>query len=104
MPTIDEALQHLGIDYADEMVTANVQRALTSARRRVLGAVGDDVETYLPDDERVTQLVLLYTQENYDARDASAKEINARRRLTDDLELQLRLELRRAKTAAGVSV
>ena len=104
MPTIDEALQHLGIDYADEMVTANVQRALASARRRVLGAVGDDVETYLPDDERVTQLVLLYTQENYDARDASAKEINARRRLTDDLELQLRLELRRAKTAAGVSV
>jgi hypothetical protein len=104
MPTIDEALQHLGIDYADEMVTANVQRALASARRRVLGAVGDDVETYLPDDERVTQLVLLYTQENYDARDASAKEINARRRLTDDLELQLRLELRRAKAAAGVSV
>lgn len=104
MPTIDEALQHLGIDYADEMVTANVQRALASARRRVLGAVGDDVETYLPDDERVEQLVLLYTQENYDARDASAKEINARRRLTDDLELQLRLELRRAKTAAGVSV
>lgn len=104
MPTINEALQHLGIDYADEMVTANVQRALASAKRRVLGAVGDDVETYLPDDERVTQLVLLYTQENYDARDASAKEINARRRLTDDLELQLRLELRRAKAAAGVSV
>ena len=104
MPTIDEALQHLGIDYADDMVTANVQRALASAIMRVRGAVGDDVETYLPDDERVTQLVLLYTQENYDARDASAKEINARRRLTDDLELQLRLELRRAKTAAGVSV
>lgn len=104
MPMIDEALQHLGIDYADEMVTANVRRALASACRRVLGAVGDDVETYLPDDERVKQLALLYTQENYDARDASAKEINARRRLTDDLELQLRLELRRAKTAAGVSV
>ncbi len=104
MVTIDEALQHLGIDYADEMVTANVQRALASAHRRMLGAVGDDVETYLPDDERVEQLVLLYTQENYDARDASAKEINARRRLTDDLEMQLRLELRRAKAAAGVSV
>lgn len=104
MPTIDEALQHLGIDYADEMVTANVQRALASAHRRVLGAVGDDVGTYLPDDARVTQLVLLYTQENYDARDASDKEANARRRLTNDLELQLRLELRRAKEAAGVSV
>lgn len=104
MPTIDEALQHLGIDYADEMVTANVQRALASAYRRVLGAVGDDVESYLPNDERVEQLVLLYTQENYDARDASVKEANARRRLTDDLELQLRLELRRAKTAAGVGV
>lgn len=104
MPTIDEALQHLGIDYADAMVTANVLRALTSAHRRMLGAVGEDVETYLPADERVTQLVLLYTQENYDARDASAKEANARRRLTNDLELQLRLELHRAKVAAGVSV
>ncbi len=104
MPTIDEALQHLGIDYADAMVTANVQRALASAHMRMLGAVGDDVETYLPDDARVTQLVLLYTQENYDARDASVKEANARRRLTNDLELQLRLELRRAKEAAGVSV
>ena len=102
MPTINEALQHLGIDYSDEMVTANVQRALASAKRRVQGAIGDDVETYLPNDERVVQLVLLYTQENYDARDASAKEINARRRLTDDLELQLRLELRRAKEAAEV--
>jgi hypothetical protein len=104
MPTIDEALQHLGIDYADAMVTANVLRALASAHRRMLGAVGEDVETYLPADERVTQLVLLYTQENYDARDASVKEANARRRLTNDLELQLRLELRRAKAAAGVSV
>ncbi len=104
MPTIDEALQHLGIDYADEMVTANVQRALASAYRRALGAVGADAETYLPDDERFKQLVLLYTQENYDARDASAKEINARRRLTDDLEWQLRLELRQAQAAAGVSV
>lgn len=109
MVTLQDAYYHLGIDYYDDTMTAaNVQRALNAATKRMEGAVGADARQYLPDDDRIDQLVLLYTAENYDARNAacnaSAKESNAHRRLTADLELQIKLELRRAKEAAGVSV
>lgn len=104
MVELTDAKQYLGIDYADSMVDANVARALNAAHQRMLGAVGSDVETYLPDDPRIDQLVLLYTSENYDERGASAKQNSARTRLAADLELQLRLELRAAKEAAGGEV
>ena len=101
MPTIDEALQYLGIDYADSLVTANVTRALATAEKTLRGAVGEDVETYLPDDPRVAELVLIYLDDLYSDRGVSAKVTGATRRLVADMELQLRLELRRAKEAAG---
>ena len=101
MPTLQDALLYLGIDYGDdEMVEANVQRALDSAVKRLHGAVGEGVETYLPGDSRVEQLVLIYTQENYDAAGLSDKQINALRHLRQDLEPQLRLELRAAMDKA----
>lgn len=102
MPTLDEALNYLGIDYADAMVTANVTRALATAEKTLRGAVGDDVETYLPDDPRAAELVLIYLDDLYSDRGVSAKVTGATRRLVADMELQLRLELRRAKEAAGV--
>lgn len=101
MPTIDEALQYLGIDYADDMVTANVTRALATAEKVLRGAVGADVETYLPNDPRVAELVLIYLDDLYSDRGVSAKVTGATRRLVADMELQLRLELRRAKEEAG---
>ena len=101
MPTIDEALQYLGIDYADDMVTANVTRALATAEKVLRGAVGEDVETYLPGDPRVAELVLIYLDDLYSDRGVSAKVTGATRRLVADMELQLRLELRRAKKEAG---
>lgn len=101
MPTIDEALQYLGIDYADDMVTANVTRALATAEKVLRGAVGEDVETYLPGDPRVAELVLIYLDDLYSDRGVSAKVTGATRRLVADMELQLRLELRRAKEGAG---
>lgn len=103
MPTIEEALEHLGIDYADEVVTANVNRALAAAVSFLRGSVGNDVETYLPDDARVAELVLIYTDDLYSDRGVvSSKVSNATRRLVASMELQLRLELQRAKEAAGV--
>ncbi len=97
MLTTDDALVYLGIDYADEAVKANVTRALKAAEQRMRGAVGSDVETVLQGDPRIDQLVLLYTAENYDERGASVKQGNARSHLSADLELQLRVELARAK-------
>lgn len=102
MVTIDKAFEHLGIDYADAVVTNNVKRALSAAVKFLEGAVGKDVETYLPDDPRVEELTLCYLEDFYDKRGVSAKEANATRHMIASTELQLRLELRRAKEAAGV--
>lgn len=101
--TTQDALLYLGIDYADAVVTANVTRALATARKILRGAVGDDIDTYLPDDSRATELVLIYTEDLYSQRGFNAKVSGATRRMVADMELQLRLELRRAKEAAGVT-
>lgn len=101
MPTIEEALEHLGIDYPDPVVSNNVARALASAKQTLYGAVGADVEEYLPGDARTTELVLTYLDDLYDERGVSAKVSGATRRLVQVMELQLRLELRAAREAAG---
>ncbi len=100
MPTLNDALQYMGIDYADALVSANVQRALDTAKRILKGAVGEDIETYLPNDERARELVLMYADDLYSERGVALKASAATRKLAADMELQLRLELKRAKEAA----
>lgn len=102
MPTLQDALNHLGIDYEDTVVSANVQRALNTAVKTMHGAVGVDVETYLPNDPRIDELVLIYTDDLYSERGVSAKVSNATRLMVNTMELQLRMELREAKEAASV--
>ena len=101
MPNIQDALFYLGIDETDDMVTANVQRALNTATQRLHGAIGPDVEEYLPGDARVSELVLIYTREAYDADSLTDKARAALNHLKADLEPQLRLELQAAKEKAG---
>ena len=101
MPTLEAALQYLGIDYEDEVTSANVTRALATAERVLFGAVGEDVLTYLPDDPRVGELVLIYMEDLYSQRGLSAKVSGAVRRQVADMELQLRLELAQAKEVAA---
>lgn len=103
MVTIQDALDHLHIDYADEVITRNVTRALNTGIALMKSAVGEDVETYLPGDARIDDLVLLRTAEVYDERSSSGKAGAAKSGLADLLETQLRLELRRAKEEAGVT-
>lgn len=102
MPTIEDAKSYCGIDVLDEMQQANLQRALNTAERLVLGSVGQDVETYLPGDARTTELILMYTDDLYSERGVSAKVSGATRRLAADMEQQLRLELAQAKEAKAV--
>ena len=102
MPTIEDALNYIGIDYTDAMVEANASRALKAARATVLGAVGKDVETYLPDDPRVDEMILIFFEDLYSQRGVSAKVSGATRRLVADMELQLRMDLRIKREAAGV--
>lgn len=101
MPTYEEALDYLGIDYADDVVKRNVTRALAAAAKTLRGAVGDDVETLLPDDSRVKELALIYTDDLYSNRGVAAKVSGATRRLVHTMELQLQMELRRAREGAG---
>lgn len=102
MPTIEDAMRYLGIDYADDAVQKNVERALATAVKVLHGAVGADVEEFLPGDPRASELVLIYLDDLYSERGVNAKVSGAVRRLVADMELQLRLELRQAKEKAGV--
>ena len=96
----NEALWHLGIDYDDDVVESNVKRALATASRVLRSAVGDDVWELMPDDPRVKELVLIYMDDLYSERGVSAKVSGATRRLVQTMELQLKIELTRARAAA----
>jgi GTPase len=103
MPTYEEALDYLGIDYADDVVKRNVNRAMATAAKTLQGAVGADVLTLMPNDERVKELGLIYTDDLYSTRGVAAKVSGATRQLVHTMEQQLRLELRQLrKEAAGV--
>jgi len=99
MISINSLAQYICIDYYedDPVVTANLQRAIDSATYRLYGSVGRDVETYLPGDARIEELLLMYGEESYDDHTGSAKQASSQRHLRDLYESQLRLELRRAK-------
>ena len=91
MPTIEEVLAYLGIDYADEMVNKNVERCITTADAYLKGSIGKDYPT---DDPRVKELALIFISDLYDNRGMIEKVAGNVRRLVDDMSLQLRLELR----------
>lgn len=100
MPTIEDALAYLGIDYKDDLVTKNVTRALATAVKVLHGAVGEDVEQLLPGDSRASELVLIYMDDLYSEKGVSAKVSGATRRMVADMEMQLRLELRTLREEA----
>lgn len=101
MPTLMEALEYLGIDYTDDVVVRNVERAMDTAVKTLYGAVGADVETLLPDDPRAKELVLIYLDDLYSTRGVSAKVSGATRQLVRTMELQLQMELRRKREEAA---
>jgi hypothetical protein len=108
MPTYEDALLYLGIDYPDATVEANVKRALATAIRTLKGAVGDDVEQLMPSDERAKELVLVYLDDLYsnrglmDRTGVSAKVSLSTRRMVCTMELQLQMELRQLREEVGV--
>lgn len=91
MPTVDEVLKYLGIDYADEMVTANIERSIKTADAYLKGSIG---KNYPTEDPRAKELALIFIADLYDNRGMVEKVSGNVRRLVDDFSLQLRLELR----------
>ncbi len=93
MITTEQLAKFIPIDETDELIEANLARAVAGAHGYLLGAVGDDVEELLPDDPRVTELELRYAADLYNKRSSSAKAISAENRLVSSMEAQLRLTL-----------
>ena len=90
--SVDDALTYLGIDYADDVVTANITRAINTADAYLRGSIGYD---YPVEDPRSKELALMIIADIYDNRGLMSTVSGNTRRLVDDLSLQLRLELRR---------
>ena len=90
--TVNEALAYLGIDYADDMVRSNIERAIKTADAFLKGSVGKD---YPVDDPRSKELALIIVSDLYEKRGMDSTVSGNTRRLVEDLSLQLRLELRR---------
>lgn len=101
MPTYEDALAYLGIDYPDDLIRKNVTRALATAVKTLHGAVGEDVETLMPNDPRAQELVLIYLDDLYSERGVSAKVSGSTRRLVADMVFQLQMELRTLREEAG---
>lgn len=91
MPTVDDVLAYLGIDYADDMITRNIERSIKTADAYLTGAIGAG---YPVDDPRAKELALLFISDLYDNRGVIEKVNGNIRRLVDDFMLQLKLELR----------
>ena len=100
MPTIDDALAYLGIDYPDDIIRKNVTRALATAVKTLHGAVGEDVETLMPGDPRAAELVLIFTDDLYSEKGVAAKVTGATRRMVADMIMQLQMELRTLREEA----
>lgn len=100
MPTLEEALLHLGYDYPDETIRKIVTRELAAAVATLHGAVGEDVELLMPDDARAKELVLIYLDDLHDNKGVSAKVSGATRRMVATMEMQLNLELRTRREEA----
>lgn len=81
----------------DNTSSKNLTLALNAAIRAVRGALGEDVDTLMPYDPRVAELVFIFTDDLYTNRGVSAKVSGATRQLVATMELQLRMELRKKR-------
>lgn len=94
--TVQEVKDFLGIDYADEMTTRNIERSIKTADRYLKGSIG---ENYPVTDPRAKELALIVVADLFDNRGLQAQgggNISSNtRKLVDDFSWQLRLELRR---------
>lgn len=90
--SVDETLSYLGIDYADDMVTRNIERAIKTADAYLKGSIGDNYPT---EDPRAKELALIIISDLYDNRGLHTTVSGNVRKLVEDFSLQLRLELGR---------
>lgn len=88
--SVDDVLEYLGIDYADDKVKRNITRAITTADMFLKGSIG---QNYPINDPRSKELALIIVSDLYDVRGFTVSNTlsNNVRRLVEDLSIQLRL-------------
>lgn len=91
--TVEEVKAYMGIDYADDMVVLNIERAIKSADAFLKGSIGDN---YPVEDPRAKEIALMVVSDLYDNRGLVSTVSGNTRKLVDDFSWQLRLELKRA--------
>ena len=91
--SVEEVLDYIGQDYADEMIVRNIERNIKTADAYLKGSIGAN---YPVDDPRAKELALIIVADLYENRGLQFTISGNTRRLVDDLSSQLRLELRRA--------
>lgn len=91
MPTLEDVLDYLGYDYADDNIKRNINRAISTAEAYLKGSLGKD---YPVDDPRVKELALIVIADLYENRTINDKVSGNVRKLVNDFELQIRLEMR----------
>lgn len=92
--SVQEVKDYLGIDYSDDMVERNIERAIKTADAYLKGSIGEE---YPVDDPRAKELALIIVSDLYDNRGINSTISGNTRRLVADFSLQLLLELRRVK-------
>lgn len=97
--SVEEVLAYLGIDYSDDMVNTNIERAIKTADAFLKGSIGAN---YPVTDPRSKELALIIVSDLYENRGLSSTVSGNTRRLVEDLSLQLRLELRRGSNEPTV--
>ena len=96
--SIQDILDYLGIDYADDRTTKVLNRTLKTAVQYLRGSIGED---YPVNDPRAKELALIVIDDLYSNHDLNDKVSGNTRRLVDDFILQLKLELKRKKDEKG---
>lgn len=97
--SVEDVLAELGIDYADDMVNKNINRAIKTADAYLKGSIG---ENYPVEDPRAKELALIIISDLYDNKGLKDTVSGNTRRLVEDMSLQLRLELRRATNEKSI--
>ena len=82
-----DVLAYLGIDYADDMVNTNIDKAIQYADGELRESVGDD---YPVDHPLTPELALLYASASYEKRDLAGNELKRAEQIAQKLRLVLR--------------
>lgn len=85
--TADDLLAFLGIDYTDDMVIKNIERAIQTAHGELCESVSDN---YPVDHPLTKELALLYAARSYDDREFATNEGKRANEIAHKLRLVLR--------------